>query len=265
MKKYLPLLFLGLIVLISSFDAAAQRRKVMNLPKYDLEPYHFGFILAANEMHYTLNLKDGFQNVFHEPEFWPERPSSDSVQLINMTPAATPGFTIGIVGNLRLANHFDLRFIPSLSFGERHMDYQVREYNNGADSLFLFRKSNASTFVEFPLHIKYRSKRLNNAAAYIIGGVNYRIDLASQKKNERDITLPGGGTETIIEGIRTNRNSVALEIGTGFDFYTNFFKFGVELKMSYGLGSIVETDNYIYTSSVESLKNKIFQISFTFE
>ena len=264
MKKYLSLLLLGLIVLIASSEATAQRRKVMNLPKYDLEPYHFGFILAANEMHFSLKLKDGFQNVFHEPELWPERPSADSLQLMNMTPAATPGFTIGIVGNLRLANHFDLRFVPSLSFGERHMDYQVKEYRNGADSLFSFRKSNASTFVEFPLYIKYRSKRLNNAAAYIIGGVNYRIDLASQKKNEKEILVDGSPT-TIIEGIRISRNSMSLEIGTGFDFYTNFFKFGVELKMSYGLGNLVETDKYIYTSSIESLKNKIFQISFTFE
>jgi hypothetical protein len=246
-------------------EADAQRKKVMNLPKYDLEPYHFGFILAANEMHYSLKLKDDFQLIFHEPEMWPERPSSDSLQLINMTPAPTPGFTIGIVGNLRLANNFDLRFVPSLSFGERHMDYQIKEYKNGIDSVFSFRKSNASTFVEFPLHIKYRSKRLNNAAAYLIGGVNYRIDLASQKKNERDIALQEGGTITIIEGIRIKRNDISFEIGTGFDFYTNFFKFGVELKMSYGLGNIIEADEYIYSSSVESLKNKVFQISFTFE
>ncbi len=258
-------LFLGFLFLLASLDVSAQRRKVMNLPKYDLEPYHFGFILAANEMHYSLKLSEDFQLVNYDASFWPEQPSGDSVKLVNMTPAPTPGFTIGIVGNLRLANHFDLRFIPSLSFGERHMDYVVKEYKDGNENTFAFRKSNASTFVEFPLHIKYRSKRLNNAAAYLIGGVNYRIDLASQKKNERDIALPGGGTTTIIEGIRTNRNSIALEIGTGFDFYTNFFKFGIELKMSYGLGNIIEGDEYIYSSSVESLRNKIFQLSFTFE
>ncbi len=265
MKYFWPVIILGILIFGMATEADAQRKKVMNLPKYDLEPYHFGFILAANQMHYSLKLKEGFQYLIQDPALWPEPNSGDEIQLINMTPAPTPGFTIGIVGNLRLANNFDLRFIPSLSFGERHMDYVVKEFKDGNENIYNLRKSNASTFVEFPLHLKYRSKRLNNAAAYLIGGVNYRIDLASQKKNERDIVLPGGGAITIPDGIRLKRNSVALEIGTGFDFYTNFFKFGVELKMSYGLENIIEADEYIYSSSVESLKNKIFQLSFTFE
>jgi len=111
-------------------------------------------------------------------------------------------------------------------------------WRDGEEELMEVRKSNPSTFVEFPLHVKYRSKRLNNAAAYLIGGVNYKLDLASQKK--KIVTV-------------------------GWDFYTNFFKFGTELKMSYGLSNILLKDNLIYSSSVSSMSNKVFQISFTFE
>ncbi|MDA3943773.1 MAG: porin family protein [Bacteroidetes bacterium] len=265
MKQRAQKFFFIFLILMIAMSASAQRKKVMNLPKYDLDPYHFGFILAGNQMHYSLKMNEGFQLINYDASFWPEQPNSDSVALYSLNAVPTPGFTIGIVGNLRLGNHFDLRFIPSLSFGERHLDYKIKEYKDGAESFVSFRKSSASTFVEFPLHIKFRSKRLNNAAAYIIGGANYTMDLASQKKKEMDISNPDGTTSTIVEGVRTNRNDLALEIGTGFDFYTNFFKFGVELKMSYGLGNILSQDEYIYSSSIESMRNKVFQISFTFE
>lgn len=267
LKKIAQNSLLILLLLMIATPALTQRKKVMNLPKYDLEPYHFGFILAGNQMNYSLKMMEGFQLVKYEGKYWPEKLNNDEVSLYSLTAESTPGFTIGIVGNLRLGNHFDLRLIPSLSFGERHLDYIVHQVKDGVESLEGFRKSSASTFVEFPLHVKFRSKRLNNAAAYILGGVNYTLDLASQKKNEISIPNPNDPQSniTIVEGIRKNRNDIALEIGTGFDFYTNFFKFGVELKMSYGLGNILIKDDYIYSSSIESMRNKVFQISFTFE
>lgn len=265
LKKTALFSLLVLLLLMLAFPALAQRKKVMNLPKYDLDPYHFGFILAGNQMFYSVKMIEGYQLTKYDGSYWPEQPNNDEISLYSLTTVPTPGFTIGIVGNLRLGHHFDLRFIPSLSFGERHFDYVIKQYKDGEESLVSFRKSSASTFVEFPLHVKFRSKRLNNAAAYLIGGVNYTIDLASQKKNEREITNSQGEITTVVEGVRKNRNDVALEIGTGFDFYTNFFKFGVELKMSYGLGNILIKDDYIYSSSIESLRNKVFQISFTFE
>jgi len=267
LKKITLNSLLILLLLMVAMPASAQRKKVMNLPKYDLDAYHFGFILAGNQMYYSMKMDQGYQLEKYDGSYWPESPNNDEISLYSLTAVPTPGFTIGIVGNLRLGNHFDLRFIPSLSFGERHLDYVIKQYKDGDESLVSFRKSNSSTFVEFPLHLKFRSKRLNNAAAYLIGGVNYTIDLASQKKNEFQISDPNDPLNniTVVEGVLKKRNDLALEIGTGFDFYTNFFKFGVELKMSYGLGNILVKDNFIYSSSIESLRNKVFQISFTFE
>ena len=38
-----------------------------------------------------------------------------------------------------------------------------------------------STFIEFPISIKYKSSRYNNGRAYIITGFKYSLDLASQR------------------------------------------------------------------------------------
>ena len=118
------------------------------------------------------------------------------------------------------------------------------------------RKGITSTLVEFPLELKYKSRRLNNVAAYVLGGVKYSIDLASQKKaqqNSSDIT------------VKLNRHDISLELGVGFDFYTTYFKFGTELKMGYGLNNLIIRESNIYTNSIDQLRSKVFLLSFTFE
>jgi len=56
-----------------------------------------------------------------------------------------------------------------------------------------------------------------------------------------------------------------VEAGVGFDFYNEWFKLALELKMMYGLFDQLKRENNIYTNSIESLKSKIFQFSVTFE
>lgn len=74
-----------------------------------------------------------------------------------------------------------------------------------------------------------------------------------------------GHPTTVVDNIRVKKTDFALEIGTGVDFYTDYFKFGIEVKMSYGLMNILNKEQMIYSSSIEELRNKTFQVSFTFE
>ena len=39
-----------------------------------------------------------------------------------------------------------------------------------------------SSFLEFPLLVKLKGDRLNNVRPYVIGGLNYRYDLAGKKE-----------------------------------------------------------------------------------
>jgi len=222
----------------SSFAQRKGRSVTENLPKFDRRMYHFGFLLGANHMNFAIKTVedltpfDSLTNVTTKPDF---------------------GFDIGIVSSLRLTKYLSLRFVPTLSFGNRTVEYTFR-YRDSIS--YIQNKKIESTFMTFPLYIKYQSKRLGNFRAYIIGGAKYSIDMASQaKKRNKEGEAP----------IKLARNDYMVDVGTGVDFFLPYFKFGIELKMSYGLRDLLIKENTIYTNSVKRLNSKIFQLSFTFE
>ncbi len=256
MKKFI-LAFLSVVFFLIAFsvDATAQKRKVQNLPSYDEAPYHFGFILGINQMLFTVKPIEGLSFKKWDPIESPDI-FADSLFVYSVTSTPTPGFTIGILGNLRLGKYFDMRFIPSLSFGERVLNYDIRAYKDGESQRIETTKSITSTIIDFPLEFKYKSKRLNNFRAYVLAGASYTLDLASQKKaaqNSNDVT------------VKIQKNDVVLSVGFGFDFYTSYFKFGTQVKMGYGINNMIKYEGNLYTDSIESLRSKVFLLSFTFE
>ncbi|HOY31826.1 MAG TPA: porin family protein [Bacteroidales bacterium] len=242
MKKTITTFFcLFFILAASGFSGFAQRhRKVVieNLPKFDNRRYHFGFLLGMNQMNFAIKTVDDLTPF-------------DS--LTNVTTKPDLGFDIGIVSSLKLTKYLSLRFVPTLSFGNRNVEYNFLYH----DSIpFTQNKKIESTFMIFPIYIKYQSKRIGNFRAYIIGGAKYSIDMASQaKKKNKEGEAP----------IKLARNDYMMDAGTGFDFFLPYFKFGIELKMSYGLRDLLIKENTIYTNSVKRLNSKIFQLSVTFE
>lgn len=225
------------------------------MPTYDYDKLHFGFSLGISEMHFTIKPIENLNTKMFTADQADEI-SADSAMLYSILHAPTLGFSVGIVSNLRLGDYFDLRFIPSLTFGERYLDYTILKYRDGETTLIDIRKNVPSTFIELPFHLKYKSARKGNMRAYLLSGFNYRIDLASlaKKKNQQAQVL-----------VKLKRNDLSLELGFGFDFYFEWFKLGTELKMSYGTSDLLIREDNIYTDGIEKLSSKIFQLSFTFE
>jgi hypothetical protein len=91
-----------------------------------------------------------------------------------------------------------------------------------------------------------------------MGGAQYTLDLASQAKKREQRSADQ-------KIVKFNQNDVYLEAGVGFDFYNEWFKLGLEVKMMYGLFDQLKRENNLYTNSIQSLKSKIFQFSVTFE
>ena len=255
LSKYI---FTGLIVcfFILQGQQVYAQKKVMNLPTYNYAKYHFGFILGLNQINFVVKTKSDLSQVVYDSTHSPDI-FADSLRILGINSDPTLGFTIGIVGNLRLGKYFDLRFIPSLSFGERYLNYSFLRYFNGTPSVVYIKKSVTSTFVDFPLNVKYRSKRIGNFGAYLLAGVKFSMDLATNKAKKTD-----DPTQKLV---RLNRNDFSLEGGIGFDFYNAWFKFGIELKMSYGLTDVLVRENNVYTSGIDKFRSKMFQLSFTFE
>lgn len=233
----------------------AQHRKVRNLPGYDDAPYHFGFILGMNQMLFTIKTNPGFQNVVYNALQTPDL-VSDSAKLMSIQHTPAFGFTIGIVSNLRLADNWDLRFVPSLSFGERDINYVIDSRFSNTDDILEINKKIQSTFVEFPLNLKFKGSRYNNMRPYWLAGIRYSLDLASDSKKKE-------GNNNI--NVAIERNDLYPELGAGLDFYTTYFKFGIEVKMAYGLRDILRREGNIYTSGIDKFNSKMFLLSFTFE
>lgn len=211
---------------------------MQNLPRFDNRLIHFGFTLGFNKMDFSVERNpayaDTMLSILAEPQW---------------------GFQIGIISDLRLASHFNLRFVPSLSFGDRTISYTIKTPPNSSTAILVYDKKAESTFLDFPLYFKYKTDRLTNVRAYALFGGRYSYDLASQSKKK--------GDEELL--LKINPNNLYGEIGAGVDFYLEYFKFGIELKMSYGLNDIITKDGTVFSESISSLRSKIFWISFTFE
>jgi len=243
------------LLLAVSINASAQKRKVLNLPTYDQQQYHFGFILGINHMLFSIQPVANVQDIKWDSDQSPDV-FGDSMYVYSVTSTPTPGFSVGILANLRLGRFTDLRFIPTLSFGERILNYNILRYRNDEPLFVEIQKSITSTIVEIPLEFRYKSRRINNVGAYVLGGVKYSLDLASQKKSNDDAAN---------SNVKLNRSDFSLEVGVGFEFYTTYFKFGTEVKMGYGFRNLLIPEDNIYSGSIDQLRSKVFLLSFTFE
>ena len=277
MKKALKIALIALFVSLMAAPSQAQERKVRYLTNYENEPYHFGFLVAFNQMMFNIKTVENYQNVElpGNNQTWPDGSAqwspqnTDHLNVYKVETQKLPGFTVGIIGSKRLGRYFDLRFTPTLSFGARKINYSVAIFENGS-SVPKVQETHSggnmsinTVIAEFPLHIKYRSKRYNNIGAYLIGGINPKRDFAIQKKKDSQDQTSSN------QQLNTRRFDIAGEIGVGFDIYNQWFKMGVELKMSYGLLDIMThsatATPTIYTSSIDQLHNKTLQFSLIFE
>ena len=223
------------LILLLSQNLYAQRYNVpLNLPNYDNKPIHFGFLIGLNTLDFKLTPVSNVED-----------------ELFVIQSQNQKGFNLGVVSNMRLGNNLDFRFIPTLSLAERRIFYTL----NDNTVLTNENKKIESTFIEFPISIKYKSSRYNNGRAYIMTGMKYSLDLASQ----RNIDDEG------LEIVKIKKDDFLYEIGLGLDFYLPYFKFSPELKANFGLTNLVVNDGSIYSRSIKGMKTRGFSISFTFE
>jgi hypothetical protein len=228
--------FFSVFILTASISFG-QEAKPKNLPKYDKQFMHFGMSLGLNTMDFTIRPSS---NIFHE----------DSVYAVENL--RQPGFNINIVTNYNLLDNLSLRFLPGLLFGERDLRYTVRNTDTTFSTVLMRIES---TFLDFPFLIKYKSDRLNNFRAYLIGGGSFKYDLAAKdqiKPEEKPL-------------IRLKKPDYYYEIGAGFDFFLEYFKFAIELKLAVGIRNVIVYDDSQFTTSIEKMNSKMVILSFLFE
>ncbi len=233
------------IFLMLSINLFAQKQKPKNESWYDEKLLHFGFSLGFNSMDFRITPSQEYLNI---DSIYPE------VSRLN------PGINIQIVTNLRPGRYWDLRFLPGVSFGQRCVRYYKIPENPGDEPvLFNEQQKLESSYLEFPLLLKYKGERLNNVRPYVVGGFNFRYDLAAKKEYDEEKPVY----------LRLKRPDLYYETGAGFDFYLKYFKLSVELKMSNGLSDIIVDEgasgHYEFRNAIEKMKSQIWIIAFHFE
>ncbi len=209
-----------------------------NLEHYYNETLHFGFTMGLNRANFII------QPVAHFERF-------DTLKAVES--ASKFGFNLGIVSELRLSKYITFRFIPNLSFVERNLQYRFE----GFDTIIRV-KTIESTFLNFPLDFKLRSKRVKNFGAYVLGGGAYSLDLGSKRKVVNSLNPK----EQIV---KLGRDDFSYEMGAGTEFYFQYFKFAVEAKLSVGIRNMLIKDNTVFSNAIDKINSKVLLISITFE
>jgi hypothetical protein len=227
-----------LILLFSFFcvgTEAQQKKKVLNYQQHDGRVIHFGFCLGLNVMDFTIT---------HSQENY----ETDSL-LSNVT-KLSPGFHIQAVSALRLTDNLELRFLPGVAFGQRELMF----YRN--DEAYGDKQRLESSYIELPLLLKYKSKRVNNYRGFLVGGMNPRFDLAKKYREDDGIYMD------------MKLNDLCYEFGGGFDFYLPYFKLSIELRGSWGMFNVLKertTPRPEYQNAVQKLRSSVYLLSIYIE
>lgn len=102
--------------------------------------------------------------------------------------------------------------------------------------------------------------RLGNFSAYIISGGGYALDLAARKK-------AGGnsGANQLDDNVKLKRDDFYYSAGVGTDFYMQYFKLGLELKLQIGTKNLLKPENSVFTNSLDKIRSRMVVFSITFE
>lgn len=250
MKRTITIL--GIIIVCMLTAVAQSDRRVQYKPYIDLRPMHFGILVGAH-------LQDlEFENVGMQTITDDDRIVTNQL-IVCDADRWSPGFSVGVLGELRLHDNFSLRVAPTMHFGAKHLTFIDLQNKDGATGKPLKQTQDLkNTYFSLPIDIKFAAPRWNNHRPYLIAGINPMINMT---KGDQDI-------------VRLNRFSTMVEVGLGCDFYLPFFKLIPELKFCFGLSNVLDTNHVnelrdvnlkAFAGSVSSAQSKMIVLTFYFE
>jgi hypothetical protein len=237
-RRILYILLLG-GALLAAGRSSAQLRDYLNLPDHDLKPYYLGIGFMYTNSHLQVSA---------HPKFL----QSDSVLYVN--PMNSGGFGVSGMFTFRMNTHLELRFaFPEFIFSSNSIGYSLKYPPAGEQKLAT--KQIQSLLLGFPLQAKFLSDRIDNFRVYMLGGINYRYDLASNSAARKAENL-----------VKLAPSDLSVEAGVGFQFFFPVFILTPELKISEGIKNIHSRDPSLqYSNVIDKLKSRMIVFSIIFE
>lgn len=247
MKKIIYIIILCMV----SAAMNAQERKEQNKPYIDLRPLHFGILVG-------MNMQDiEFENV--GPQTIIAEDGTESVQTIMCDADRwNPGFSVGVLAEMRLNDHLTARLTPTMHFGAKRLTFQNLSKNDEFGNPYKVTQDLKNTYISLPLDLKFSAQRFNNHRPYIMAGINPMINLTSKDEDY----------------VKLKRFDTFVEVGIGCDFYLPFFKMIPELKFCYSLTDALDKDHAnelkdvnmrAYANSVRAGHSKMIVLTLYFE
>jgi hypothetical protein len=231
MKKIFVFIILLSLSSQAQFKGIFGKDTVWNDENFDKQSYHFGYFLGFNSYDFKTNYNAVGKDILVR---------------------TTIGFNVGLVANKRINESFNLRFEPGLYFNQRNVgfpNFATREQSE---------REVRSTYIHFPLLIKYSAQRIGNVRPYLLAGVGTALNLSSNSQ------IPEDNSSGVF---KTNKWTNFYEIGVGIDLYLDYFKFSPSIRGVFGMNDELIRDNDVnsaWTSNVASMQTRGIFVNFTF-
>ena len=230
--KRLFFLFLGIFLITWSIEAQFNEKPVLNIENKDKKFLNYGYYLGLNQYDFKFNYKNNGRDILVDKSF---------------------GFTVGLIGEMRINEFLDLRFEPGLAYNLRTLGFP--DFDLEQDAI----REVKSTYINFPLLLKVGTRRLGNFKPFIIGGASASLNLGS---NETSLDDNSSGT------FRMTKWVYNYELGFGIDFYLEYFKFTPSIRGVFAITDELIPDNdpaSPWTGNIDALRTRGLFINFTFE
>lgn len=236
-KSIIVLLFLTV-----SANTHAQFRRgtfskdpILNFENWDKQKLYFGFFLGFNAYDFKIDYKK-------------LNPNTDILV------ESQVGFSVGLVADARISEYFNLRFEPGLYNSQRNLIYSNPLFKDNRDRI----REVKSTYLNFPLLLKYSALRTGNVRPYLLGGFSTNLNLSSNQAVEDD------NKQQVFRMKATTNN---YEIGFGVDLYLEYFKFSPSIRGVFSMEDELIRDvdpNSPWTGNIEKLQTRGIFVNFIF-
>lgn len=230
---------LSLMLFLSALSMPISAQKSpQNLLYEDLKPYHLGFMVGGHSQDLILQHSGAID--------------TDGNKWYGSVNNYDPGFSVGVLGDLRLSDQLSLRLTPSIHFGSK-----VLMMHSDNPTVLPVKATIRSNYLLVPLDLRFRGLRTNNYRPYILSGFGAGIDMGRDK----------------MQPILLKPINLYWEIGVGMDLYMPYFKLVPELKVCLGVGDVLihdrkdQTNDAFkkYAAAFDKITSRLIVFSLQFE
>jgi hypothetical protein len=211
------------------------RPRVQKLQNFDKPILSWGYYFGMNNLDFNFDYREDRPDVQVQREM---------------------GFNVGMIGDLRLSEHINLRLEPGLVYSQRNLMYPDNPlFPTEEDQI----REVGSTYIYVPLLIRFSTKRLNNIKPFTTFGVAYAYNLSSNERNPDD-NADGQ--------FRMLSRPFFYDIGFGIDLYLDRFKLTPSIRGVFAVSNELIPDDAInspWTSNITKMSTRGIFLNLTFQ